>query len=337
LGHELWQGIQLAFKQHKARTPQISSLVEILEADDAGSPNQAVRASEDLLRKQRVHVLIGSVNNLLNQGVADAAIGMNRMAVLPFATQDQLIDRSKSLFSVSLTEQEQGKLIAQFVSQDLQRKKAIIITEKDNPYSQALANGFRQNFKAAGGEIVTELSYQIDDRQDTELLSKIPSDQIDIVFIPGFFLDVARLIKQVRPKIASSAIFIGGDGWDDPKIAQLLPVAANSYYFFTPFSLNASADEMRSFIGSYQKEYRTQPSAMAYFGFAAMDALLATYLKANSNRSEVLIRQLTRTQEITSLLGAFQVTTGGTIFRPSTMMVINSGKIGLHRAIDPKL
>ncbi|MFW7379471.1 MAG: ABC transporter substrate-binding protein [Oligoflexus sp.] len=337
LGTELWQGIKLAQKLHSKHMPQINSLVEIFEADDAGSPNQALKVTEDLIRRQRVHVLIGSVNNLLNQSVADAAIRMNRMTILPFATQDQLISRSEMLFSATMTEQEQGRSIGQFSSEELQRKKAVILSELDNPYSQSLATGFRQSFEAAGGRIVTELHYSFERQNYEELVNSIASEQADLIFIPGFFQDAAHMIRQIKPRVSSSTVFIGGDGWDDPQIASLLPVSAGSYFFFTPFSMSTASPELQSFFKNYQAEYRQTPSALAYFGFAAMDALMATYLKTNTNRSEALTRQLTRPQELNSLLGSFQVTGGGTIFRPSSMMSITSGQVRLHQTIQPKL
>lgn len=336
LGQELWQGIQLALNQHRARTPLIKPLVEIIEADDAGSPSQAQRAAEDLLQRQRVHALIGSVNNVLNQGIADAAIRMNRLTILPFATQDKLISRSEMLFSVSFSEQEQGALIAQFASQELARKSAVILSEKDNPYSLSLAAGFRQSFSAAGGHILAELNYEPEATDNSELLAQISRNQIDLVFIPGFFRDVARLVNALKPRVSGSTVFIGGDGWDDPNIARLLPVSAGSYYYFTPFSLNANSQEIVNFIHAYQRDFKTQPSALAYFGYAAMDTLLSTYLRANSNRSEALSRQLTRFQEVSSLLGPFQVTATGSIVRPAPVMTISSGQTRLFRTIEPK-
>jgi branched-chain amino acid transport system substrate-binding protein len=335
LGNELWQGIQLAYRWHRQQTPQLGNLVTVVQADDRGSPDQALRATKKLLRQDRVHALIGSVSNLLNQAVADAAMTSGRFTILPFATQSELLEQGNNLFSVSIDERLQGRLLAQFARDDLKKNQAIILQEKLNPYADGISQGFRETFRRQGGDVRNTLTFERETLDIAAIKDQIiAAGRAELIVIPSYFQDAAQLIRAIKPALSSSTVFLGGDVWYDPQLPQMLPVSANTYFFFSPYSPADRSQELQRFVRGFRQRYKRVPSVMSYLGFATMDTLLGTYKAANSNRTAALKRQLKRPQSTKSFLGSFILVDGRTIVRKPPMMTVNSGRIGIFKHLD---
>lgn len=72
----------------------------------------------------------------------------------------------------------------------------MLITATD--YSKGLASFFKQAYLAKGGEVVGEEAYLQKDTDFKAVLTKIKTMNPEILYVPGYYEEVGKIIKQAR-------------------------------------------------------------------------------------------------------------------------------------------
>ena len=83
---------------------------------------------------------------------------------------------------------------------------------------------------------MSEQSYTQGDADFKGQLSTIKAAEPDVIYIPGYYGDVALIAKQAR-MIGLTQPLLGGDGWDAPELWQLGGDALNGAYISTHYSV----------------------------------------------------------------------------------------------------
>src|SRR5207237_6987271 len=96
-------------------------------------------------------------------------------------------------------------------------------------YSVGLADAFEKAFKDFGGEIVTRQSYNGGDQDFNARLTSIRAANPEIIFVPGYYTDIANIAIQAR-KLGITVPLLGGDGWDSSKLAAIAGPAFNGTF-----------------------------------------------------------------------------------------------------------
>ena len=74
------------------------------------------------------------------------------------------------------------------------------------------------------------------------------------------------------------------------------------------FFTGTSQLSIKKFFETYEAKYNKPPTNLALRGFIAMDTPITLYKKANSNRSEAIVRYRSSYQSLPSLLEKFSIT-----------------------------
>ena len=110
--------------------------------------------------------------------------------------------------------------MAEFAADNLGAKTAAIYKDASTDYGKGLAEYFKKTFEAKGGTIVAEEGFVKDDRDFKAALTRIRSKNPDFIYVPGYYQEVAPLIKQAR-ELGITAPMGGGDGWDSPDMVSV--------------------------------------------------------------------------------------------------------------------
>ena len=99
-------------------------------------------------------------------------------------------------------------------------KKASILYNVSSDYSKGIAETFKKKFEAAGGEVVSFDSYNSGDKDFSAQLTKIKNLNPDVLVLPDYYDTVGLITDQAR-SAGITAQFLGGDGWDSPKLFEI--------------------------------------------------------------------------------------------------------------------
>ncbi|MCP4913348.1 MAG: ABC transporter substrate-binding protein [Oligoflexia bacterium] len=280
-GQESVNGIKLALQKfggEKIKGKKIRLIIE----DNKGEPTESANAVRKLINVDKVHVVVGSVassNTLAGAPIAQQA-GVPLMT--PASTNEKVTQTGEFISRTCFTDDFQGVVMAKFAKETLKKSKAAIIVDNASDYSKGLSKVFRAEFAKLGGEVIpTEYTYTAKDQDFRSLLSKVKRSKPDVVFLPGYYTEVGLILKQAK-QMGLNVPFLGGDGWDSPKLQEIAGAeGVKGNYISSHFSPDDQDPTVQSFVKEYTENFGSQkPGAMAALGYDGMLVVLDALKRA---------------------------------------------------------
>jgi branched-chain amino acid transport system substrate-binding protein len=280
-GQESVNGMKMALKKvGKVKGMPIRLIVE----DNKGEPVESANAVKKLINIDNVHMIVGSVassNTLAGAPIAQAA---QVPLMTPASTNETVTQTGSYISRTCFTDAFQGVVMAKFAYESLEKKKAIIIVDNSSDYSKGLAAVFKKKFIELGGTVIDgTFTYVQKDTDFRSLLRKVKREGPDVIWLPGYYTEVGLMLNQAR-QMGMNLPFLGGDGWDSPKLQELAgEEGIKGNYISSHFSPDDEDPLVQGFVKEYVATYGQKPGAMAALGYDGV-LVVADAL----NRAEVL-------------------------------------------------
>ena len=158
----------------------------------------------------------------------------------------------------------QGAAVAKFVFEELGLTKAAAIHDGD-PYTQGLAQAFKDAFEAAGGTVDVFTAVTKGDTDMTGVLTEVAAGAPEVVFFPIFMPEGGFIAQQVGDIAGlSDVVLIGADGL---LVDNFMELAETEGMYFSGPNLSYGANQSEtgvdatSFLAAYEAAYGEAPSA----------------------------------------------------------------------------
>jgi branched-chain amino acid transport system substrate-binding protein len=334
-------GAKLAFKEINANGGVLGKQIQIAVADNKGEPSESSNAMTKVISQDKVIAVTGfttSSNGIAGSTVAEA----NKIPFVaaattnPKVTLDENTGKVKNYtFRVCFIDPFQGTVGANFVINSLKAKNAAVMIDNSSDYSKGLSKFFKDAFIKGGGSIAIEEAYLQNDQDFKTLLTKIKATNPDVIYVPGYYGEVGKIIKQAR-EIGITVPFVGGDGWDSPKLAEIGgPEALNNTFFTNHYSVEDNSPKSKAFLDAFQKEYGQVPDAMAVLGYDAAYALVDAIKRANSTESEKIREALAKTKDFQGVTGALTLNDTHDAIKSAVIIEMKNGKQVYRETVKP--
>jgi branched-chain amino acid transport system substrate-binding protein len=241
--------------------------IEVILRDDGAVPDNTKRIAQELIVNDKVNVIAGF-------GVTPAAL-----AAAPLATQGKvpeivmaagtsiITERSPYIVRTSFTLAQSCTIIADWAAKN-GIKKVAMLTSDFAPGNDAL-NFFKQNFTAAGGEIVEEVKVPLQNPDFAPFLQRMKDSKPDamFVFVPagqgGTFMKqyAERGLDKTGIKVIGPGDVMDDDLLNGMGDAALGAVTAHLYSAAHPSAMN------KEFVAAYKKAFNNRPGFMAVGGY----------------------------------------------------------------------
>ena len=307
------EGLRLAIKEANEAGGINGKQIKLVEADNKSESAEAVNAATKLISDDGVKVIVGPA--VTANVIAESQVATdNKVPVIAFAATNPDVTVENGavkpyIFRSCFIDPQQGTVMAQFASKELKAKTAVMYIDSSSDYSKSLGKVFQETFEAAGGKVVMQESFLAKDQDFKAALTKIKAANADVIFIPAYYEEVGKIVKQAR-EIGITATMLGTDGWDDPKVADIAGASAlNNTYFSTHYF--AEDPGAKSFIDSFTKEYGHAPNVFAALGYDAGKLLVDALKRAGSDDPEAIRKAIEETKDL-------QVATAKVTMDPAT-------------------
>jgi len=271
-GQSANNGVKLAIDEANAAGGIRGRKVEIQVYDTGGKPEEAAIAAARAISEKKAMLLIGELGSGGSLALAPIAEGHKVPAISPASTSPKVTKdgaRTRSyMFRVCFIDPFQGTVMAKFARQNLKAQRAAIIRDVGNDYSMGLADFFAKTFKELGGEIAVDVSYKAGDQDFKAQLTKVKFTNPDLLYVPGYYTDVALIGRQAR-ELDVKAPLAGGDGWDSAKLYEIAQGALDGGYFSNHYSTENPSAVVQAFAKKYEAAYHAAPDAFAALGYDA--------------------------------------------------------------------
>lgn len=303
-------GAKLAIKEANAKGGILGKQILGVIADNKSEPSESANAMTKLATQDRVVAVTGifsSSNAIATSSVAEAsklpyiAIG----ATNPKVTVDEKTGKVKDYtFRVCFIDPFQGTVGANFALTNLKVNKAVMLVDSSSDYSKGLAAFFKESFTKGGGSVIAEEAYLQKDQDFKTILTKVKAMNAEIIYVPGYYEEVGKIVKQAR-ELGITAPILGGDGWDSPKLVEIAGgPALNNTYFTNHYSVGDTSPTSQAFVQAYKQEYGQEPDAMAVLSYDGTNILIDAIKRANSVDAGKIREALGATKDYVAITGS---------------------------------
>lgn len=268
-------GALLAIEHVNAGGGVLGKQLEAIVRDCKSLADEAMSVSAGLVDEG----IVAQIGPLTSGNVAGSTPVMMESGIpliAPAATADDITVDSKTgktrdyIFRVCYSDSFQGTIMAQFAAENLGAKRVAVYKDASTDYGQGLAEYFKKTFTEKGGEIIAEEGYVKNDRDFKAALTKIRSANPDFIYVPGYYEEVAPLIKQAR-ELGINVPIGGPDGWDSPDLVGVVGAEnLNQTYFTNHYSTEDESPRVVEFVEAYRAKYNKDPDAFAALGYDAV-------------------------------------------------------------------
>lgn len=310
--------------------------IDILLEDDQGSPEVAATLANKLARQDKVVTLIvggGSGSSLAAGPIAQSA----RVPMIsPSGTNPAVTQIGEYIFRVCFIDPFQGEVMARFASRTLSAKKAAILVDYNSPYSRGLTEFFEMSFTKLGGQVVSKQSYTQGDSDFKGQLSSIKSAAPDVIYLPGYYSEVAGIAKQAR-QLGLTQPLLGGDGWDAPELWPLARDSINGSFISNHYSVEDPSPQVQRFVHDYKHRYgNLVPDAHAALAYDAMRFLADAIQRAGTTESGKLRDALAGTKNFPGVTGIISMDSQRNAVKPAAILKLENGSYVFQETIQPE-
>ena len=340
-GTSVVNGMKLALKEVNDKGGVNGKKVSIVVADSKSEPAEAANAMSKLVNQDKTPVVMG----IFTSSSAIAAANVSESAKVPFlaigatnpkVTLDDKTGKVKpNTFRVCFIDPFQGTVGANFVLNELKLKKAVIFVDNSSDYSKGLASFFKQAYTSKGGEIVGEEAYLQKDTDFKAVLTKIKTMNPEILYVPGYYEEVGKIIKQAR-ELGMNLPIVGGDGWDSPKLSEIAGAGPlNNTFFTNHYSPDDTSPASKAFVDAYVKAYNQKPDAPAVLGYDGARLMIDAISRAGGTDGAKVSKALAETKNYKAVTGDTSLNETHDAVKSAVIIEFKDGKQAYRATVKP--
>ena len=337
-GNATIEGLQLAIEEANEAGGINGKKIELVSVDDKSEAAESINAATKLISDDDVKIIVGPATTGLVLAETQTATDAKVPIIAPCATSPEAtVENGKVkpyVFRSCFIDPQQGEVMATFAAKELKAKTAVIYVDNSSDYSKNLAKVFKEKFEAAGGKVVMEEAFLQKDQDFKATLTKLKTANADVMFVPAYYEEVGKIVKQAREMGINSAI-LGTDGWDDTKVVDIAGAdALNNTFFSTHYSEKDA--EVQGFIEAYKKKYNRAPNVFAALGYDAGKMLVDALKRAGSGDTEKIREALEATKDLKVGTGTISMDKNHNPIKTAVILEMKNGEKELKAKIAPE-
>jgi branched-chain amino acid transport system substrate-binding protein len=317
-------GIRMAVEEANSAGGVKGHRVDLIVRDTRSDTVETSVVVDKLARDERVHALLGEVVSSRSLAAARVAQREHVPMLTPSATSPEITAVGDYIFRSCYTDNFQGVALARFAVESLGALHAAILVDRDQAYSVELARLIREDFERRGGKVVAVQEYPDGESDFSVQLAEVGAARPDVVFIPGYYMEVALLARQARA-LGISAPLVGGDGWDSPRLVQMGGQAISGGYFTTHFSAEDPDPQVQRFVADFRRLYGSAPDSFAATAYDAARIMLAAIERAPTLERAAVRDSLAATKDFPGVTGAVTFNPERNAVKPIVVVRIGEG------------
>jgi branched-chain amino acid transport system substrate-binding protein len=338
-GQSAKEGIELAIKEINKKGINGKKL-ELVTVDNKSDAAEATSGALKLVSQDKVAAIIGAATSTNTLAQVQIANGNFVPLITPTGTNPAVTVKDGKVndyvFRTCFIDPFQGTVAANFASNTLKVKSAAVLIDNSSDYSKGLAAAFKKSFKDNGGSIVSEEAYVQKDTDFHATLTRIKAKNPDFIFLPGYYEEVGLIIKQAR-ELGITAPFMGGDGWDSPKLVEIAgKEPLNNTFITNHYSSGDSDKKVQDFVSAFKAEYNGKaPDAFTALGYDTVYFLADAIKRAGSSDPKKIKDALAKTDGLELVSGKLKLDKNHDPIKSAVILEYKNGEQTFNSKVNP--
>jgi branched-chain amino acid transport system substrate-binding protein len=321
-GEAITNGIKLARDEVNAKG---DVLIDLKIEDSSGKQEQALAAAQKLINSEKVAAIIGPTlsNEMKVAGPEANASGVPIMGTS--TTAKGITQIGKFVFRNSLPESQAipasvGKAVKKY-----NIRKVALLYGNDDVFTKSGFDTMKEVAEKLKLDILTIEEFQKGQADYKAQLTKITSLKPDAVLCSALYNEGGVILAQAR-KMGLKVPFIGGNGFNSPKVIEIAKDAAEGLIVATPWFGEKNDPKVKAFVAEYEKTYGKKPDQFAAQAYDAL-YIMANALKAAGSADRSKLRDaLAATKNFQGVLGKFSFDAERDVVMEPNVLIVKGGK-----------
>ena len=286
------KGMELAVEEINAAGGVLGRKLELVTRDDGGTPGDAVRVAEELLSREKAHVLMGTFASHVGLAVANLA---NQRKVLFVASEpltDKMVWENGNRYTFRLrpsTYMQTAMLIPEAAKL---KKKRWAIVYPNYEYGQSATASFKRLLKQAQPDVefVAEQAPPLGKIDAGAVVQALADAKPDAIFSSLFAADLQRFVREgnTRGLFKGRAVFnlLAGE----PEYLDTLKDETPEGWWVTGYPWSEiRTPAHQKFLSAYQARWKDYPRQGSVVGYSAVHAVANAIRRAGSTETEKMV------------------------------------------------
>ena len=286
------KGMELAVEEANAAGGVFGRRIEVVFRDDNGNPGDAVRVAEELLARERVHLLMGTFASNVGLAVADLAKQRKVLFIAAEPLTDKITWDNGNRYTFRLRPSTWMQTAMLVPDAARLKKKRWAIVYPNYEYGQAATAAFKSLLRKAQPDVefVAEQAAPLGKIDAGAVAQALAAAKPDAIFSSLFGPDLSRFVREGSTR----GLFKGREVFNllagEPEYLDPLKDEAPVGWYVTGYpwyGIKTPAHDR--FLAAYRKRFRDYPRAGSVVGYATVMSAVAAMKKAGSLDTEKLV------------------------------------------------
>ena len=308
-GVAIRNGFQIAADEINAKGGVNGNKIQLVIEDEQGKKEEAINVFKKLIFQDKVLMVFGpTLSNSMFAGgpVANAA---KTVAFGTSNTAGGITDMGPYIFRNSVMESDVLPVTVATAVKHYGIKKVAVIYGNDDAFTKSGYDVFKQVLEAKKIPVTTTETYVKGDVDFKAQLTKIKGGAPDAVVCSCLAEEAANIMLQAR-SLGIKAPFIGGNGFNSPKLFEISKLAGEGTFVGSPWANTNPAPINQNFVATYKKKYNAEPNQFAAQAYDALNivavALKGVKLSGNLEADRQALRDALPAVSFTGVTGPFK-------------------------------
>ncbi len=326
-GEAITNGLKLARDEINAKG---AVRIELVVEDSSGKQEQALAAGQKLINSAQVVAIIGPTLSTEMKVVGPEANASGVPIMGTSTTAQGITQIGKFVFRNSLPESQAipasvGKAVKKFGI-----RKVALLYGNDDVFTKSGFDTMKKVSEDLKLKILTIETFQKGQADYKAQLTKIKSLSPDAVFCSALYEEGAVILSQAR-KMGIKVPFVGGNGFNSPKVVEIAKDAAEGLVVATPWFAEKDDPKVKAFVAKYSKTYGKKPDQFAAQAYDALYIMAEALKKAGKADRAALRDALAGVRNFNGVLGKFSFDAERDVEMEPNVLVIKGGKFQLFK------
>jgi branched-chain amino acid transport system substrate-binding protein len=285
-------GLDLAIAEANAAGGVIGRKLEVIYRDDGANPNDAVRAADELILREKIDILTGTILSHVGLAVADFAKQRKIFFLASAPLTDKLIWENGNRYTYRLrpsTYTHAAALVPEAVKLN---KKRWALVYPNYEYGQSAVATFKTLLKQQQPDVefVADIAPPLGKIEAGSIAQALDDAKPDAIFNVLFGPDLAKFVREANSRGVFEKRNVVSLLTGEPEYLDPLKDDAPKNWIVTGYPwylIKTPAHE--AFLRDYQAKFKGYPRMASLVGYATGKALVAGIARAGSTESEKLI------------------------------------------------
>ena len=276
-GVSIKNGFTLASDEINAKGGINGNKISLVVEDEQGKKEEAINVFKKLIFQDKVLMVFGPTLSNSAFAADPIAVGAKTVVFGTSNTASGLTDIGPYVFRNSVMEADVLPVVVKRAISQYKLKKVAVIYGNDDAFTKSGYDEFKKALEANNMPVTTTVTYAKGDVDFKAQLTKIKETNPDAIICSCLAEEAANIILQTR-SLGMKQPFVGGNGFNSPKLFEIAKNAADGTLMGSPWSSENLTPANKAFIAAYKAKFNADPDQFAAQAYDAMN-IVAQALK----------------------------------------------------------